>query len=91
MLVESTIVSRYISSMKKKPSLQGVINRVKKHPYERPVSSSDVSMPKNVSAVTQHSSAKKETESVQKKNMYFFLYFLSKILKYITLMINILY
>lgn len=62
MPLESTIVSRYVSSMKKKPSLQGIINHARKHPYKQSVSSSDVSIPKSVSAITHHSSAKKETE-----------------------------
>lgn len=52
---ESTIVSRYVSSMKKKPSLQGVINRAKKHPYQRSMPSSDRPTSKGVSTTTQSS------------------------------------
>lgn len=59
---ESTIVSRYISSMKKKPSLQGVINRAKKHPYQR--SASDALLTQDVSAITQSSLCNKVIESV---------------------------
>ncbi|XP_050436578.1 sodium channel modifier 1-like isoform X2 [Adelges cooleyi] len=32
--VESAIVSRYVASMTKKPSLKSVLNRAKKHPYQ---------------------------------------------------------
>lgn len=61
---ESTIVSRYISSMKKKPLLQGAINRAKKHPYQRSTSNSDTLMTQDVSAITQSSLYNKVIESV---------------------------
>lgn len=61
---ESTIVSRYVSSMKKKPSLQGVMNRAKNHPYQRSVSSSDNSMSQDISSVPHSSSDNKVFESV---------------------------
>jgi len=60
--MESTIVSRYVSSMKKKPSLQGVINRAKKHPYQRSACSYDKPVPQEVSAIVQSSSSNKVTE-----------------------------
>jgi len=41
--------------MKKKPSLQGVINRAKKHPYQRSMPSSDGPTSQDVSTVTQSS------------------------------------
>ncbi|CAH1738313.1 sodium channel modifier 1-like isoform X1 [Aphis gossypii] len=50
---ESSIVSRYVSSMKKKPSLQDVINRAKQHPYQRLVSNSDSTISKNTKSITQ--------------------------------------
>lgn len=50
---ESSIVSRYVSSMKKKPSLQYFINRAKSHPYQQSVSDSDKLMPKYASTITQ--------------------------------------
>lgn len=54
-LTESTIVSRYVSSMKKKPSLQDVIYRSRKHPYQRSISNSDVSVSQDISS-SAHSS-----------------------------------
>lgn len=67
---ESSIVSRYVSSMKKKPSLQDVINRAKQHPYQRLVSNSDSTISKNTKSITQsgQTSSSKQIESVQKKN-----------------------
>jgi len=63
---ESSIVSRYVSSMKKKPSLQNVINRAKKHPYQRLVSTADTPVSKNALTISQsiQTSTKKEIESV---------------------------
>lgn len=57
-------MSRYVSSIKKKPSLQGIIDRAKKHPYQRPVSSFDKPVSQDVSAITQSSSSNKVTELV---------------------------
>ncbi|XP_060851107.1 sodium channel modifier 1-like isoform X1 [Rhopalosiphum padi] len=61
---ESSIVSRYVSSMKKKPSLQNVINRAKKHPYQRLVSTADTLVSKNALTISQsiQTSTKKEIE-----------------------------
>ncbi|CAI6361964.1 unnamed protein product [Macrosiphum euphorbiae] len=61
---ESSIVSRYVSSMKKKPSLQDVINRARKHPYQRPVSNSHTPVSKNTSDSIQsiQTSSSKEIE-----------------------------
>jgi len=55
--------------MKKKPSLQDVINRAKKHPYQRLDSNSDSSISKNTTVITQsgQTSSSKEIESVKKK------------------------
>lgn len=50
--------------MKKKPSLQGIINRAKKHPYTRPISSSDASILQHISATTQSPSSNKKIELV---------------------------
>jgi len=63
---ESSIVSRYVSSMKKKPSLQNVINRARKHPYQRLVSNSHTPVSKNTSDSIQsiQTSSNKEIESV---------------------------
>lgn len=49
--------------MKKKPSLQGAINRAKRHPYQQSVSTSDVLTSQDV-PVTVQSSSNKEIESV---------------------------
>lgn len=56
--------------MKKKPSLQDVINRAKQHPYQRLVSNSDSTISKNTKSITQsgQTSSSKQIESVQKKN-----------------------
>lgn len=63
---ESSIVSNYVSSMKKKPSLQDVINRARKHPYQQQVSNSHTSVSKNTSYITQSTQtySNKEIESV---------------------------
>ncbi|XP_016658595.1 sodium channel modifier 1 isoform X1 [Acyrthosiphon pisum] len=61
---ESSIVSRYVSSMKKKPSLQDVINRARKIPYQRPVCNSHTPVSKNTSDIIQsiQTSSNKEIE-----------------------------
>lgn len=63
---ESSIVSRYVSSMKKKPSLQDVINRARKHPYQQQVSYSHTPVSKNTSDIIQstQTSSNKKIESV---------------------------
>ncbi|XP_022174529.1 sodium channel modifier 1-like isoform X2 [Myzus persicae] len=50
---ESSIVSRYVSSIKKKPSLQDVISRARKHPYQQPVSNSHTIVSKITLDITQ--------------------------------------
>lgn len=62
--IESTIVSRYVSSMKKKPSLQKAINRAKQHPYQKVVSNSDASTSYSAPVDTQFFSQNKTNESV---------------------------
>lgn len=52
--------------MKKKKSLQDVINRARKHPYQQPVSNSYTAVSKNTSEIIQfiQTSTYKEIESV---------------------------
>ncbi|VVC39303.1 Sodium channel modifier 1, zinc-finger,Sodium channel modifier 1, acidic C-terminal domain [Cinara cedri] len=59
---ESTIVSRYVASIKKKPSLQSVINRTKKHSYQQSVSTLDPLTYQDVSVIEQSSSKNKVME-----------------------------
>lgn len=53
---------RYVSSMKKKTSLQKVITQAKKHPYQRPVFHSNTSNTLNEQAIAQSSSSNKVIE-----------------------------
>jgi len=61
---ESTIVSRYVSSMKKNPSIQGAIYRAKNHPYQRPNYNLDPSTSHDTSVITNSSCNNKVTELV---------------------------
>lgn len=58
--------------MKKKPSLQGVINRSKRHSYQQSVSTSDL-LTSQVAPVTVQPSSNKVIESVYKSYLYIFL------------------
>lgn len=53
--------------MKKKPSLQQVINRAKQHPYKSSVSYSNTSISQNIPVTNQASTSKKKNELVSKK------------------------
>lgn len=61
---ESAIVSRYISSMKKKPSLQQVINRAKQHPYKPLIPHLNTTISKNSPVNNQASTSEKTFELV---------------------------
>jgi len=65
---ESTIVSRYVSSMKKNPSIQGAIYRAKNHPYQRPNYNLDPSTSHDTSVITNSSFHNKVTEIGWVKN-----------------------
>lgn len=54
---ESAIVSRYVSSMKKKPSLQKIINNKKKYPYQPSTSTYNISVPQDDASTSTQSSS----------------------------------
>ncbi|XP_025417536.1 sodium channel modifier 1-like isoform X2 [Sipha flava] len=59
---ESAIVSRYISSMKKKPSLQQVINRAKQHSYKPFISHLNTTISQSSPFTNQVSTSRKTIE-----------------------------
>jgi hypothetical protein len=61
---ESAIVSRYISSMKKKPSLQQVINRAKQHSYKPFISHLNTTISQSSPFTNQVSTSRKTIELV---------------------------
>jgi len=70
---ESIIVSRYVSSIKKKPSLQAVINRAKKHPYQTSMPSSDEPTSQDVSTITRSSLNNKRMTELVYKSFYLYI------------------